>query len=139
MKGMEQVAPEVGSVAAPIQLTDRAVHELQELMSSQGKHGSALRVWVAGQGCAGLNYGMALDDAPPEAEDNVLMQDGVKVYIDGLSLSYMQGSVVDYVDDMMGGGFRIENPLAQSTCGCGSSFSTEEGQGGGGCGSCGCR
>jgi iron-sulfur cluster assembly protein len=140
IKNMEQLTAQAGNEAAPIQLTERAVTELRELMVSQGKADSALRVWVAGGGCSGLSYGMALDDAQPEEGDNVLTQDGVKVFIDGLSLSYMTGAVVDYVDDMMGGGFKIENPNAVSGCGCGSSFSTEEGQGGGsGCGSCGCK
>ncbi len=121
----------------PINLTERASHELKDLMTSQDKLGSALRVWVAGGGCSGLSYGMALDDADAEDGDVVFEQDGVKIFVDGLSLQYMDGSEVDYIDDMMGGGFKISNPNAVSTCGCGSSFQTEEGAGG--CGSgCGC-
>jgi iron-sulfur cluster assembly protein len=122
-----------------ISLTERASCELKELMVSQQKPESALRVWVSGGGCSGLTYGMALDDGQPEEGDNVFSMDGVKIFIDNLSLQYMEGSVVDYVDDMMGGGFKIENPNATGSCGCGSSFKTEEGQAaGGGCGSCGC-
>lgn len=124
----------------PITLTDRAITELKDLMVSQDKAESSLRIWVAGGGCSGLNYGMALDDNAPEAGDQVFEQEGVKILIDELSLNYMDGSSVDYVDDTMGGGFKIENPNAVSSCGCGSSFKTEDSEAaGGGCGSCGCR
>ncbi len=119
-----------------ITLTDKAASELQDLITSQNKQNAALRVWVAGGGCSGLSYGMALDDNEPEADDNVFEQSGIKIYIDALSLNYMNGSSVDYVDDTLGGGFKIENPNATSTCGCGSSFKTE-GSEGAGCGSCG--
>ena len=121
-----------------ITLTERAACELKELMVSQQKANAALRIWVAGGGCSGLSYGMALDDGEPEEGDNVFSQDGLKIFVDGLSLQYMVGSSVDYVDDMMGGGFKIENPNAVSSCGCGSSFKTEGSEGAaGGCGSCG--
>lgn len=125
-----------------ITLTERAASELKELMASQDKASAALRVWVAGGGCSGLSYGMALDENEPEADDQVFVHDGIKVVIDALSLGYMEGSSVDYVDDTLGGGFKIENPNATSTCGCGSSFKAEGAEGaaaGGGCGSCGCR
>ena len=118
-----------------ITLTDRAAAELSELINSQ-KQGSALRVWVAGGGCSGLQYGMALDDNAPEEGDQVFEDHGIKVYVDDLSLGYMNGASVDYVDDTLGGGFKIENPNATSSCGCGNSFKTE---GSGGCGGgCGC-
>jgi iron-sulfur cluster assembly accessory protein len=118
-----------------ITLTDRAATELKDLMTSQNKASAALRVWVAGGGCSGLSYGMALDENEPEADDKVFETDGVKLFVDTLSLGYMEGSSVDYVDDVLGGGFKIENPNATSSCGCGSSFKTE-GSAGGGCGSC---
>lgn len=121
-----------------ITLTDKAATELQDLIASQEKQGSALRVWVAGGGCSGLSYGMALDENDPEEGDNVFEQGGVRIYVDSLSLNYMDGSSVDYVDDVLGGGFKIENPNAVSSCGCGSSFKTADSAGGGGCGSCGC-
>lgn len=120
----------------PITLTDKAITELKDLMASQEKTDAALRVWVAGGGCSGLSYGMALDDGEPEEGDNVYTQDNVKVYVDPLSLQYMDGSTVDYVDDVLGGGFKIDNPNAVQSCGCGSSFQTEGGEGGG-CASCG--
>lgn len=124
-----------------ITLTDRAACELKELMIQENKTNAYLRVWVAGGGCSGLQYGMALDDGEPEDGDQTFENDGVRVLVDDLSLRYMVGSTVDYVDHPMGGGFKIENPMATKSCGCGSSFQTEEGQAsGGGCGSgCGCR
>ncbi|MBL8067475.1 MAG: iron-sulfur cluster insertion protein ErpA [Armatimonadetes bacterium] len=120
-----------------ITLTERAATELKDLMASQEKLDSALRVWVAGGGCSGLTYGMALDDGEAEDGDQVFDNGGIRIVIDGLSLQYMDGATVDYVDDMMGGGFKIENPNAVASCGCGSSFKTEDGQGSG-CGGCGC-
>lgn len=105
-------------------------------MASQAKTDSALRIWVAGGGCSGLSYGMALDDQPPEAGDHVFEQAGIRLFVDGLSLQYMEGASVDYVDDPMGGGFKIENPNAVASCGCGSSFKTEGSPAGGGCGGC---
>lgn len=123
-----------------ISLTERAACELKELMVSQEKTAAALRVWVAGGGCSGLSYGMALDEDAPEDGDEIIEAEGIKVYVDGLSLQYMNGAIVDYIDDVMGGGFKIENPNATSSCGCGSSFKTEgsEAGAGGGCGSGGC-
>ena len=125
-----------------ITLTDRAANELKELMVSQDRGNAALRVWVAGGGCSGLSYGMALDDNEPEDGDQIFENGGIKVVIDSLSLGYMEGASVDFVDDTLGGGFKIENPNATSSCGCGSSFKTEGsgcGSSGGGCGSgCGC-
>ena len=124
-----------------ITLTERAAVELKDLIKGQDKPNIALRVWVQGGGCSGLSYGMALDDAEPENGDQVFVHDDVKIYVDPLSLNYMDGSSVDYVDDVLGGGFKIENPNATSSCGCGSSFKTEDSEGasGGGCGSCASR
>ena len=121
-----------------ITLTQRAAKELRSLIEAENKTQAALRVWVAGGGCSGLTYGMALDENEPEDGDQQFEHEGVKIVVDGLSLQYMDGAEVDYVDDSMGGGFKIENPNATGTCGCGSSFQTEEGQGGG-CGSCGSK
>lgn len=120
-----------------ITLSERAVTELKDLMTQQAKQESALRVWVAGGGCSGLSYGMALDDGQPEDGDQIFEQEGIKIYVDSLSMNYMDGSSVDFVDDSLGGGFKVENPNAVSTCGCGSSFKTADSEGGG-CGSCGC-
>ena len=140
-----EMTPLIEAPLAPttnaITLSPRAVEELNDLILSQDKAGSALRVWVAGGGCSGLSYGMALDDNAPEADDQVFEQDGLRVMVDELSLGYMNGAIVDYVDDVLGGGFKVENPNATGGCGCGNSFSTEgsAAPSGGGCGSgCGC-
>ena len=120
-----------------ITLTSRAAQELRDLMSSENKQSAALRVWVAGGGCSGLTYGMALDENEPEEGDQAFEQDGLKIVIDGLSMQYMEGAQVDYVEDSMGGGFKIENPNATNSCGCGSSFQAEgDEKPQGGCGSC---
>jgi iron-sulfur cluster assembly protein len=133
-----QTEPAVPPVATPVTLSERAANELLELMRSQEKPDAALRVWVAGGGCSGFQYGMALDDQAPESDDLVFTSNGVKVYVDGLSMMHMEGSTVDYVDDVLGGGFKVENPNAVESCGCGSSFKSAQGGGGGGCCGGGC-
>jgi len=123
-----------------ITLSERAAHELKTLLEESGIQNAGLRVWVAGGGCSGLQYQMAIDDAEPEETDLVFDSHGVRIYVDSLSIRYMDGSTIDYVDDMFGGGFRIDNPNAINTCGCGSSFQTEDefGTPGAGCGGCRC-
>lgn len=124
----------------PITLTDRAATELRQLMEQEDRKAASLRVWVSGGGCSGLQYGMALDDQPAEDGDKTFENAGVKIVIDEMSLHYMEGASIDYVDEGLGG-FKIENPNAVGGCGCGSSFKTadSEGAAGGGCGSCGCN
>ncbi|HEV2474267.1 MAG TPA: iron-sulfur cluster insertion protein ErpA [Chthonomonadales bacterium] len=121
--------------ASGITLSERAAEEILGLLERQGKADAALRVFVSGGGCSGLNYGMAFDDAVDEG-DFVFNCHGVKVVVDPLSINYIKGASVEYVEDVMGGGFKIDNPNAVRSCGCGSSFSTEDGPeaGGGGCG-----
>jgi iron-sulfur cluster assembly accessory protein len=89
-----------------------------------------LRIYVQGGGCSGFQYGMVLDEAAEG--DQVFERDGIKVIVDPMSLRYLEGAEVDYKEDLMGGGFAIKNPNAKSTCGCGHSFQTAEGEGGGG-------
>lgn len=121
-----------------ITLSETAAAQIRDLMESNGKTDSALRVFVQGGGCSGLNYGMALDDDIEEG-DITYSFFGVKVVIDAMSYNYIKGASIDFVEDEMGGGFKIDNPNATRSCGCGSSFSTEDGEGsGGGCGSGGC-
>jgi iron-sulfur cluster assembly accessory protein len=127
-----EVTPSTG-----VNLTERAAEEILNLLERQGKADAALRVFVSGGGCSGLNYGMAIDDTIEEG-DLVYTCFGVKVVVDPLSINYVKGASVDYVEDVMGGGFKIDNPNATRSCGCGSSFSTEDGEDAGGCGSGGC-
>lgn len=124
-----------------ITLSERAAQELKALLEESGIQDAGLRVWVAGGGCSGLQYQMAIDDSQPEETDLVFDSHGVRIYVDSLSIRYMDGSCIDYVEDMFGGGFKIDNPNAVNACGCGSSFQTEDEMGtpGAGCGSCGCR
>lgn len=119
-----------------ITLTDKAADEIKGLFERQGIENAALRVFVSGGGCSGLQYGMAIADEVEEG-DIEFQQHGVRVLVDPLSINYIAGASVDYVDDPMGGGFKIDNPNAVHSCGCGSSFSTEEGEGGCGSGGCG--
>jgi iron-sulfur cluster assembly accessory protein len=107
-----------------IALTDAAVVKVKELMEAQGREGHGLRVYVAGGGCSGFRYGMALEETADE-EDQVLEFGGLKVFLDPQSIHYLEGANVDYVETMMGAGFKVDNPQAVSTCGCGHSFKAE--------------
>jgi iron-sulfur cluster assembly protein len=124
-----------------ITLTDGAANQIKGLLESQGKVDARLRVFVAGGGCSGFQYGMSLEEAPMEGDQEFTIN-GVNVIIDPRSAMYVEGAEVDYVDSLMGGGFKIDNPNAASTCGCGTSFTPKEGEeeaaaaAGGGCGSC---
>jgi iron-sulfur cluster assembly accessory protein len=105
-----------------VTLTDTAVAKVKEIIDQQGQAGAGLRIWVAGGGCSGFKYQMTLD-TEPAADDEVVDFDGLKVFIDSMSLPYLKGASVDYVDDaLLGQGFKVENPNATSSCGCGQSF-----------------
>lgn len=126
------------TLAPAVTLSESAAAQIRDLMDSNGKSDAALRVFVQGGGCSGLNYGMALDDEIEESDFTYTFF-GVKVVIDSMSYNYIKGASIDFVEDEMGGGFKIDNPNAVRSCGCGNSFSTEEGESsGGGCGSGGC-
>ena len=133
---MSATATETTSTIA---LSERAASEIKGLFEREGVQNAALRVFVAGGGCSGLQYGMQIADEIEEG-DVELEQHGVRILVDSLSIQYVRGASVDFVEDDMGGGFKIDNPNAVRGCGCGSSFATEEGQTGGGCssGGCGC-
>jgi iron-sulfur cluster assembly accessory protein len=120
-----------------ITLTDTAVDKVRELIEMQQKDGSGLRVYVAGGGCSGLRYGMMLEDTPDE-DDDVLDFGGLPVYVDVHSSQYLAGAHVDYVETVMGAGFKVDNPNAVSSCGCGSSFSTQQAAPAATAGGCGC-
>ena len=122
-----------------ILVTDKALATVRNLLTEKNVPSYGLRVFVAGGGCSGMQYGMALEEEA-RPYDHVIEQDGVKVFVDPTSMMYLAGATVDYEDSLMGGGFKIENPNAVSACGCGSSFKTEDSAGasGGSCGSGGC-
>lgn len=118
-----------------VTLTPTAAEAVQELLAKRELSDLALRVFVSGGGCSGFQYGMALEDNIRDT-DIVTEQHGVKLVIDEISINYLDGATVDYVDEVMGSGFKIENPNAVSTCGCGSSFKTSgepSANAGGGC------
>ena len=101
-------------------LTDSAVKHLQELLREKGEPGKALRIFVERGGCAGMSYEMKLDN--PAEGDFAEGREGVQVVVDPASLPYVSGSTIDYTDDLAGAGFRIQNPKAVRSCGCGTSF-----------------
>ncbi len=118
-----------------ITMTTAAADKVQELLSQENDPSLGLRIFVAGGGCSGLQYGMTLDEEQ-EGDTAVTMMGTIKVFVDEMSLSYILGSEVDYVDSLMGAGFTVNNPNAVSSCGCGHSFKTADG--GGEAKSCGC-
>lgn len=118
-------------------ITPAALHTIRTLLEQRNIPGYALRVFVSGGGCSGMQYGMAFEPAARDF-DTVVEEDGVKLVIDAGSMMYLQGATIDYVDSLMGGGFRIDNPNAVSSCGCGNSFRTKDGAeaSAGGCSTC---
>jgi iron-sulfur cluster insertion protein len=110
------VAPSV------ITVTESAASKIKDLLAEEGKLDSGLRVFVQGGGCSGFQYGLMIEENTGVG-DQTFESNGVKLYVDPVSLSYLKGAEVDFVDTITGGGFTIKNPNATSTCGCGSSFS----------------
>ncbi|HEX2509624.1 MAG TPA: iron-sulfur cluster insertion protein ErpA [Microvirga sp.] len=106
---------------SPITLTERAARRINEIMAAEPQ-GSMLRISVNGGGCSGFQYAFDVERAR-QADDLVVERDGAAVLVDQVSLQYMDGSVVDFVDDLIGQSFKVENPHATASCGCGTSFS----------------
>jgi len=102
-------------------VTPRAARRIAEILSDEGG-ASMLRVAVTGGGCSGFQYSFALDDARAD-DDLVLERDGAVVLVDPMSLDFLKGAELDFVDDLIGAAFKINNPNATSSCGCGTSFS----------------
>lgn len=121
-------------VASLVTMTELATSKVRELLEAEGDPELALRVFVAGGGCSGLQYQMAL--TPAEDDDLIIEQDGIRVLVDPMSAEYIRGAQIDYHDGLMGAGFTVDNPNAVSSCGCGHSFRTADG--GGEARSCGC-
>ena len=125
------------TVETPIlNVTSTAVDVIRNLLQERNIPNHALRVFVSGGGCSGMQYGMAFEEAPREFDQTVEV-DGVRLIVDPTSMMYLEGATIDFVDSLMGGGFRIDNPNAVSSCGCGHSFKTADGgEGEAGCGTC---
>jgi iron-sulfur cluster assembly accessory protein len=120
---------------AVVSLTPEAQSRLKELLAKESTPGLALRIFVSGGGCSGMQYGMAFDDQR-RAEDVIVDHEGVQIVVDDFSVSYIRGAEIDYVDSLMGAGFTVHNPNAVHSCSCGHSFDT--GEDASGAQACGC-
>jgi iron-sulfur cluster assembly protein len=121
-----------------ISMTEYGANKAKEILQKNNKLEAAVRVFVKSGGCSGYSYGMAIDDRTLDG-DTFFESFGVKVVVDKMSLPLLEGATVDYLENMMGGGFSVvSNPNATSGCGCGHSFRTDgkvapEGEGSGSC------
>lgn len=124
---MTETAPSVPDAApAPVPagtlgLTASAARRILKVAESEGNPALGLRISVSGGGCSGFQYSFSLD-ADETPDDIVITRDGARLLVDTVSLDYLRGSELDFVEDLSGAGFRINNPLATSSCGCGNSF-----------------
>jgi iron-sulfur cluster assembly accessory protein len=107
-----------------IELTEAAIKAAKNFMDSEGRSGSGLRISVVGGGCSGFQYDLALVDAASD-NDETYTFGGLSVFVDKMSLLYLKGTTVDFVNDLRGSGFVFQNPNATSSCGCGHSFEAE--------------
>ena len=105
-----------------VQLTEKAVGKVREILDSQEPKPAGLRIAVVGGGCSGFSYSMAFENQP-NMLDKTYSIGGLKVFVDQSSLLYLDGAEVDFVETLEGSGFKFSNPQVKSTCGCGSSFS----------------
>ena len=110
------------ATAPAVELSPSAAKRIAQVLSEDEHKGMMLRVSVSGGGCSGFQYGFNLEDRRQDG-DTVIERDGAVVLIDDVSLDLLKGSVIDYVEDMIGASFSIVNPQAKSSCGCGNSFS----------------
>jgi iron-sulfur cluster insertion protein len=107
---------------APLHFSDSAAAKVRQLIDEEGNPELKLRVFVQGGGCSGFQYGFTFDESIEEGDSQVENQ-GVKLVVDPMSIQYLMGAEIDYKEDLQGAQFIIRNPNAQTTCGCGSSFS----------------
>jgi iron-sulfur cluster insertion protein len=106
-----------------VEISESAKAKIIDLLSEENNPNLSLRTFVQGGGCSGFSYGFTFDEEQNEDDFEVPLTDKWKVLIDAMSMQYLQGAEIDYKDDLTGSQFTIKNPNAQSTCGCGSSFS----------------
>ena len=105
-----------------IALTEKAADKVKEIAKSEGLEGQGLRLQVKGGGCSGFQYDLYFDETPTDM-DQVIDSHGIQLYVDPLSVQYLENTQIDYVESLHGAGFKFENPQVKGTCGCGSSFS----------------
>lgn len=108
-----------------ITLTDSSIEKIKDLFAEENNPKLCLRVFVQGGGCSGMQYGFTFDENENE-DDFVIHKDSIKVLVDAMSFNYLSEAVIDYKEDLMGSQFVINNPNAETTCGCGSSFSVSD-------------
>ena len=114
--------PNVPKTAVPLTLTEAAAAKVKSMMAREEKEGYGLRVGVVTGGCAGLSYDLRFQKGPYE-NDIITEQQGLQVFINPENLSFLRGIKIDYIDTLKESGFKYTNPNAQSSCGCGTSFS----------------
>ena len=117
-----QPAQDLTEPPVPLVFTDSAAAKVADLIAEEGNPELKLRVFVQGGGCSGFQYGFTFDDAVNE-DDTLFEKNGVTLLVDSMSFQYLVGAEIDYKEDINGSQFVIKNPNAQTTCGCGSSFS----------------
>ena len=111
------------AVADPIIVTEAAANKITQLLDEEKRKEAGLRVFVQGGGCSGFQYGLMIEDGVGDVEaDKIFRSNGVTIFVDPISIRYLTGAEVDFVDNLTGGGFMIKNPTAKTTCGCGQSF-----------------
>ena len=110
----------------PISLTQAAVAKVKSLIDAKDNQNLKLRIYIVGGGCSGFQYGFGLDEKIAE-DDIVIKNDTVSMVVDAASAQYLRDAVVDYQENLQGAQFLVRNPNAETTCGCGSSFSLKEG------------
>src|SRR5436190_23190846 len=108
-----------------INVSETAASKITELLAEENKAGSGLRVFVQGGGCSGFQYGLMIEENGQGAGDQVFESHGIKLFVDPISVRYLKGAEVDFVDTMTGGDFTNKNPNATPTIGCGQSFTVE--------------
>lgn len=108
-----------------ISLTDQAKTQLKGLMEQQGLSDLGLRVFVSPGGCSGFQYGMRFEDTRMDG-DEIQSKDGIQLFVDEFSAQFLDGAEIDYIDELMGGGFTIHNPNAITSCSCGQSFTSAQ-------------
>ena len=125
MSAVAEHVPTPADEAPPVPLvfTDSAASKVKELVDEEGNPDLKLRVFVQGGGCSGFQYGFTFDEVVND-DDTAMVKNGVTLLIDPMSYQYLVGAEIDYQEGLEGAQFVIKNPNAQSTCGCGSSFST---------------
>ncbi len=124
------------TITQSVSLTQPAAAAIRDVLQQKNLPGYALRLFISGGGCSGYQYGLALD-SNIRSEDKVFETEGIKLIVDEVSIKYLQGATVDYVDGITSSGFKIINPNAISACNCGQSFNSSDEDASGSCAGCG--